>query len=271
MINFKGSDGDCISSDSFVISQPAPIGFKINQIYGSCVNPQLAVSKGAIDFNVKYGTAPYEIYVTDQDDADNNFFLTGGTVENQNTIGYTVALSGLNAGKYKIRIKDKNACEFTSEEFSISVLDEFEVSNVLTYDVECFGGKNGSIDIGAIKGGSAPYSILLEGTDYKFERTIQEAVDNYLIKDLDKKDYKLTITDKNGWCGTFQKDIKVREPETVVINILNIENQKCYDYDDGKIKIDIQGGMLTGNTASYLTRWYKNDVLNDEWLSLIHI
>ena len=271
VINFKGSDGDCISSDSFVISQPAPIGFKINQIYGSCVNPQLAVSKGAIDFNVKYGTAPYQIYVTDQDDADNNFFLTGGTVENQNTIGYTVALSGLNAGKYKIRIKDKNACEFISEEFSISVLDEFEVSNVLTYDVECFGGKNGSIDIGAIKGGSAPYSILLEGTDYKFERTIQEAVDNYLIKDLDKKDYKLTITDKNGWCGTFQKDIKVREPETVVINILNIENQKCYDYDDGKIKIDIQGGMLTGNTASYLTRWYKNDVLNDEWNDKLEI
>jgi len=271
VINFKGGDGDCVSSDAFIISQPAPISLKINQIYGSCLDPKLDVSKGAINFNVKGGTAPYDIYIIDENNVNTFTGFNGGTLENQNTIGYTLTLNGLNTGKYKIRVKDKNSCEFISDEFSITTLDEFEVLSILTYDVECFGGKNGSIDVGSIKGGAAPYSILLEGEGYKFERTIIEAVDNYIIKDLDKKDYKLTITDKNGWCGTFQKDITIREPELVKINILNIENQKCYDYDDGKIKIDIEGGMLTGIEASYLTKWYKDDVLNSEWNDKLEI
>ena len=271
VINFIGDDGNCISTDSFIISQPAPIAFKINQIYGSCLNPQLDVSKGAINFNVKNGTAPYEIFILDSNDVSTFTGFKGGTKETQNTTGYTVNLGGLDAGKYKMRIKDSNACEFVSEEFTISVLDEFEVSNLLVYDVECFGGKNGSIDIGEIKGGAAPYTILLEGKDYRFERTITEVVNNYLVKDLGKNEYKLTITDKNGWCGTFQKEFSVREPEVVKINILNIENQKCYDYDDGQIKIDLQGGMLTGNEASYLTKWYKNDILVSQWEDKLEI
>ena len=271
VINFKGDDGSCTSSDSFIISQPAPIAFKINQIYGSCVNPQLDVSKGAINFNVKNGTAPYELFILDNDNVSTFTGFKGGTIEEQNTTGYTVTLNGLDAGKYKIRIKDANACEFVSEEFTISVLDEFEVSNLLVYDIECFGSKNGSIDIGAIKGGAAPYTILLEGKNYKLERTITETVNNYIIKDLNKNDYKLTVQDKNGWCGTFQKEFTIKEPEIVKINILNIENQKCYDYDDGKIRIDLQGGMLAGNEASYLTKWYKNDVLVSKWNDKLEI
>ena len=270
-INFIGNNEKCIQTDEFEITQPVPIDFKVEEIFDSCKNALLDESKGAIKINIKHGTAPYKVYVIDQNNIITNTGIKGGNLIDQGGIGFTSTVTGLGKGKYKIKIIDSNDCEFISNEISVGELDEFVVSNILFYDVECFGGKNGSIDIGEIKGGQAPYSVLLEGTNYKFERNLTKAVDNYIIDGLEKNNYKLTIKDKNGWCGTFQKEFSIREPELVKINILNIENQKCYDFDDGKIKIDLQGGMLTGNEASYLTKWYKNDVLVPQWNDKLEI
>ena len=264
-VNFIGNNEKCIQTDVFEITQPAPIAFKVEEIVDSCKDAVLNSSKGEIKFNIKHGTAPYKVYIINENNVISNTGIKGGNATDQGTIGFTSTVTGLDPGKYKIKLIDFNDCEFISDEITVGELDEFVVSNILFYDVECFGEKNGSIDIGSISGGRAPYSILLEGPNYKLERTIVEAVNNYVIDDLDKKNYKLTIKDKNAKCGTFVKDFTIREPEKINIIITEIENQKCYDYADGKIKIDLQGGMLTGNPATYLTKWYKDDVLIPEW------
>ncbi|MBT7622926.1 MAG: hypothetical protein HN595_00200, partial [Flavobacteriaceae bacterium] len=263
-VNFIGNN-ECIQTDVFEITQPAPIAFKVEEIVDSCKDSVLNSSKGEIKFNIKHGTAPYKVYIINENNVISNTGIKGGNATDQGTIGFTSTVTGLDPGKYKIKLIDFNDCEFISDEITVGELDEFVVSNILFYDVECFGEKNGSIDIGSISGGRAPYSILLEGPNYKLERTIVEVVNNYVIDDLDKKNYKLTIKDKNAKCGTFVKDFTIREPEKINIIITEIENQKCYDYADGKIKIDLQGGMLTGNPATYLTKWYKDDVLIPEW------
>ena len=264
-VNFIGNNEKCIQTDVFEITQPAPIAFKVEEIVDSCKDAVLNSSKGEIKFNIKHGTAPYKVYIINENNVISNTGIKGGKASEQATIGFTSTVTGLNTGKYKIKIIDNNNCEFISDEITVGELEAFSISNILYYDVECFGEKNGSIDIGSISGGRAPYSILLEGTNYKFERTLVNAVNNYIIDGLDKKDYKLTIKDKDAKCGTFTQDFTIREPEKVNIIIEEIENQKCYDYADGKIKIDLQGGMLTGNPATYLTKWYKDDVLISEW------
>ena len=59
---------DCIISDSFTIDNPAPLEIKFNEIIKACNSANLTSSKGGVNFNVRYGNAPYEIYIIDENE-----------------------------------------------------------------------------------------------------------------------------------------------------------------------------------------------------------
>ena len=251
---------NCTSEDIFEITQPSILNTKIKKVTNACYDPQVNNQKGKVDFLIKDGTAPYNLYLIDSNDNYTDTGLEGGDLIGQNTEGWESYLDGLSPGTYSLKFIDSNKCEIISEPFTIETYDEFEIKNVIKTDISCFGANDGKLKIGAIKGGDLPYKIVIESSDEFIEKTFYEESENIIIEDLKNGSYSLKIEDNQGLCGIHLEDFEILQPSLVTISTLNIQNQKCFDYGDGLIKIEVNGGYKIGETVEYSLKWFKDDL-----------
>ncbi len=256
---------DCIISDSFTIDNPAPLEIKFNEIIKACNSANLTSSKGGVNFNVRYGNAPYEIYIIDENNEITFSGLKGGNADDENTKGYTETLQGLSVGKYKLKVIDDEGCELISDEFDISVLPEFKVDNLIFDDVECFGEQSGKVEIGNVIGGRAPYNVVLQSINYYYERSFSDEISNFSIENIPSGNYNITIQDSEGNCGTFYEEFTISEPDEIKVDFVQKSNQSCYDSSDGKVSIDIEGGSLSNIPVEYKVSWFKDNVLMEKY------
>ena len=256
---------DCIISDNFTIDNPAPLEIKFNEIIKACNSANLTSSKGGVNFNIRYGNAPYEIYIIDDNNETTFSGLKGGNADDENTKGYTETLQGLSVGKYKLKVIDDEGCELISDEFEISVLPEFKVDNLIFDDVECYGEQSGKVVIGSVDGGRSPYNVVLQSSNYYYERSFSEKISNFSIENLPSGNYNITIQDSEGNCGTFFEEFIISEPDEIKVNFIEKSNQSCYDSPDGKVSIDIEGGSLSNVPVDYKISWFKDNVLLDQY------
>ena len=256
---------DCIISDNFTIDNPAPLEIKFNEIIEACNSSNLTSSKGGVNFNIRYGNAPYEIYIIDDNNDITFSGLKGGNADDENTKGYTETLQGLSVGKYKLKVIDDEGCELISDEFEITVLPEFKVDNLIFDDVECFGEQSGKVVIGNVVGGRSPYNVVLQSSNYYFERSFSDEISNFSIENIPSGNYNITIQDSEGNCGTFYEEFIISEPEEIKVNFIEKSNQLCYDSPNGKVSIDIEGGSLSNVPVDYKISWFKDNVLLNEY------
>ena len=152
-----------------------------------------------------------------------------------------------NAGTYRFRITDSQACITESNIVNVTPADTPAFTSVTPTHVLCFGDSSGSLDIVIDTSvGIAPYTISIvetgSGTNYGSQTT-----------GLPAGDYLITLTDDKGCSVTTTETIT--EPTAINPNISHT-NLSCSASTNvmGTITVDASGG-----TSTYIYEINNND------------
>ena len=140
-------------------------------------------------------------------------------------------------------------CDGTSytDDVTVEVGAELTVDSLIV-DVSCGGAGDGSIEVD-ISGGLEPYT-------YEWSTGATGVTE---IGDLDGGTYTVTVTEAGGCHRTYT--FTVEEPETLTANAINIEDNPCFDYEEGYAEIDVDGGTvpysysLDGGTSTLINEF----------------
>jgi gliding motility-associated-like protein len=140
-------------------------------------------------------------------------------------------------------------CDGTSytDDVTVEVGAELTVDSLIV-DVSCGGAGDGSIEVD-ISGGLEPYT-------YEWSTGATGVTE---IGDLDGGTYTVTVTEAGGCHRTYT--FTVEEPETLTADAINIEDNPCFDYEEGYAEIDVDGGTvpysysLDGGTSTIINEF----------------
>ncbi|OKL39446.1 hypothetical protein A3841_02480 [Pontibacter flavimaris] len=130
--------------------------------------------------------------------------VTGGTSDytysiNGTTFQSSTSFTGLASGTYTVTAKDKNGCIITT---SIKVNLNVPTAFASTSVAATCGRPDGQLTIGAVTGGTAPYTYSINGGSFQASATFTNLVAGA---------YKITVRDAKG-C-TFTNEVGVRNLE----------------------------------------------------------
>lgn len=182
----------------------------------------------------------------------------GGTSPFTYTIGYsgsfpaTGTLSAAKGGNvtfmevkpgdsYLPAVKDRNGCTAVGRNIAIREPDLLQWGRSDVVDVKCFDDATGSVAL-AVKGGTLPYTYLLDGNP--------SATGVY--GSLKAATYSAKVTDSNG-CN-IQSAIAVTQPARLEDNS-SVVPQRCFTLCDGRIAVAPAGGV-----APYTISWNKPEL-----------
>ncbi len=162
--------------------------------------------------------------------------------------------NSLNAGIYKIKITDGDNCTKTS--VSLSLVEPPKVTitpaQLLSTNVKCNGGNDGTISINAVTGGTGMYV-------YSFDNG--NGFDNINHKEgCSATTYQLVARDGQG-CLSDVVGKTITQPATLTVSPVALtysggNNVSCNGSADGRIQATISGG--TTNYNAYL--FYATDI-----------
>jgi gliding motility-associated-like protein len=168
----------------------------------TCVNDP----NGRLDLIVEGGESPY------------TYLWSDGSVENN--------LMGLSQGVYSVTVTDANDCTSVSQ---MTITDDRILQNQVTkQDLMCAGTEDGFITL-LTTGGNEPYQY--EWNVPGIEPT---------INNLSAGQYSVTVTDAVG-CTVIEAIELTEQFQSLEINPI-VENEKCYQNEDGSISIEIISG-----------------------------
>ena len=208
-VSVKDANG-CVSATSVTVTNiPGPTALAVTATNSTCGNPNGTVTIGA----VTGGTAPYT-------------FSFNGSTYTATTV-YTIA-----AGTYPVSVKDANGCIFNT---SVTVAaSPGPTALAVTATNSTCGNPNGTVTIGAVTGGTAPYSYSFNGSAYTATTVYTTAAGTYpvSVKDANGCIFNITVTVSNS-----------AGPTAVAVTATNAT---CTN-PDGSVTI----GAVTGGTAPY--------------------
>ncbi|HEX2936471.1 MAG TPA: T9SS type A sorting domain-containing protein [Bacteroidales bacterium] len=154
-------------------------------------------------------------------------------------ISTTEAATSLSPGRYYVTATD--AVNYTVVD-SVDFADPtpLTVSKVSSFNVSCYGGNNGVIDI-AVTGGSTPYT-------YAWTTDGGSGI-NAIVQDqttLTKGSYSVQVSDKNGCIATLN-NIVLTEPEKINFKGTTVTR---INGAHGSVNLSVQGG-----TPAYAYAW----------------
>ncbi|WP_299703696.1 gliding motility-associated C-terminal domain-containing protein [uncultured Pontibacter sp.] len=159
----------------------------------------------------------------------------GTSFQSSNTFG------SLTAGTYTITVKDANGCIFAKD---VVVEDVAGPSNfVLTANASTCGASNGTIAVGAVTGGTSPYTYSKDGTNFQTSTSFGS---------LAEGSYTITVKDANG-C-TIAKQIAVTNIAGPSDFAATASNTTC-----GAANGEIRVTGVTGGASGYT---YSKDGVN---------
>jgi uncharacterized protein YjdB len=207
----------CTSTASVTINEPDELWLSHSKTDVSCFKG----NNGSLDLNVIGGTAPF-----------NYLWTSGDTIQD---------ISGLSAGQYSVLVTDNNGCTSTRNVI-INQPDEIGF-NLTPYQVGCFGGNNGSIQLSVI-GGTPSYTYL-----WSDGKTTQN------VSGLSAGAYTVTISD-NNLC-TKTGTVSVGQPAQ--LNITGVtKNINCNANQTGNIELSVTGGA-----GNYTFNWSNGSTSED--------
>ncbi len=224
----------CQKSDSITIEDPPPLSFEpvVSDYNGFNITCN-GLSDGYIHINPTSGTPPYVYSWVGPD---------GFTSTNS-------SISDLKAGRYILNIIDSKMCSVTDtidlEEPGIRGITVITSESAAGgYNIDCAGGKTGSISVEAVNNaGSVDYLW----SDGEVGRNRSGLMAGY---------YKVITVDSNG-C-TADTTILLTEPDSILISFA-VTQPQCTDMPDGQIQTTVTGG--TGSGYTYL--WSDNSTTPD--------
>jgi gliding motility-associated-like protein len=150
--------------------------------------------------------------------------------------------TGLPAGNYTVTVNDINGC-ISSAIVDISQPSSALTAAIITSDVSCNGGNNGSVNL-TVTNGTAPLSFLWSN--------------GAITEDLNSVNagtYSVSVTDANGCIATASAVIN--QPAALTGNISAV-NVACYGESTGSCHLTVSGGTLP-----YTFLWNNGAVTED--------
>ncbi len=160
----------------------------------------------------------------------------------------TPKIDNLGAGNYHVIATDAIGCKSDTAFFEIN-FDPSIVAGIASLEhVSCFSENNGSITLGIING-SAPFDIVWSTGDHGMH-----------LDNLEAGLYYASITDADN-CMLELGPIQVEQPDSITIQIDNIQRISCPTERDGRIEISIVGGE-----GPYTYQWNNGNLTDDLFL-----
>ncbi|CAL2093659.1 T9SS type A sorting domain-containing protein [Tenacibaculum sp. 190524A02b] len=210
LFNVEDSKG-CKTSVSYVLEEPDKLEVKLTQIaIVRCKGDNTA----RLQANVLGGVSPYTY----------QWYRDGDT----SIISKENILKDISYGTYYVNIIDANNNKVESIKYNVSEPETLTME--LNADYTNCGTANDWSIISKIEGGTPPYNYLWNTGNTTSKLTNVKAAT-----------YELTVVDANG-CRA-NKDILIELPEKLVISNDELKNVTCYRGNDGKINIDVKGGL----------------------------
>lgn len=196
--------------------------------------------------NVTGGSSPSAIASTPSPAScgQNNGSLTLGNVTggsapfqyNFNNLGFSSSTnySNLSAGDYSLVVKDNFGCSFTTT-ITISTTQAGPSAIQTTINNENCDQQNGSVLLGTVTGGNAPYTFNFNNLG--FNSTLNHS-------NLSAGTYDLIVKDNNG-C-TFETSVSITENQGPTAIVISTNNEIC-GQGNGIVNL----GTVTGGTAPF--------------------
>lgn len=143
--------------------------------------------------------------------------------------------------RYNLLVTDGNNC--TSNDYVNVTMPSLMNVTSNTFDVNCFGGNDGEINIG-VMGGNNPY---------RFQWSNGATTQN--LYNITASIYYVTITDNNNCIIT--DSFFIQQPDLLSIQG-NVTDASCFDFSNGSIDISISGGIVP-----YTYSWSNNSTNKD--------
>ncbi len=200
------------------ILEPSPILVTQDSIRAvNCIGS----NNGFISVIVEGGTTPYEY----------NWNINAGSASTQSE------LDSLFPGSYFLTVVDNFGCK--SESFSFELENRNKEINISLNQIDeilCFGDNTGSIQAVANEG------IL--PLDFNWSNGVKrvKSVTIDTIDQLLSDGYNLTVTDNEG-CVGISDSIEIISPDELIYVVSSIENNGCWDSEEGGIDILVSGGV----------------------------
>jgi len=199
---------NCTTTKNITISEPPPIILKFDSITDVlCKNG----NTGSVYLQIAGGSPSYSI------------FWNTAPLNNKNK------LSNLNAGIYSVTVKDSMSCRII-DSIKINEPDSILITGI-SKDVQCNGNNTGEVKTNA-NGGVSPYKFI-----WSHDSTINKPN----INQLHAGNYLLSIKDKNN-CESSKQFI-INEPAKIEINQQLVKPIACYNGQDGRLSVSINGGV----------------------------
>ena len=213
----------CTFSQSGTITQP---GGALSSSASTTQNVScFAGGNGAIDLTVNGGTVPYTY--------------------NWSNAATSEDISNLSAGTYTVSITDANGCTAVQTGAISQPLDSLSSNTIVTGNISCFSGNNGSIDL-TVSGGTMPYSYV-----WNTGATTEDIIN------LSAGTYSVSIIDANG-CTTNSIAIITQPAGALATNVSINQQVSCYAGSNGSIDLTVTGGTLP-----YTFTWSNGSTTED--------
>jgi gliding motility-associated-like protein len=246
----------CTETISFTLTEP-------NELL---VNENIAEHQNVDCFGDSTGVIQIDITQGSVGPYDYSLNLAGAVVETTNTTALNYRFENLAAGDYNATVVDANGNSVTVNNIIISQpVSAFAASITTssytgpngTFELSCFGGSDGVIDI-TLSGGipfneglpTAYYNYILTNSSVTIVTTGQGTTINKtnLLADT----YTLNATDETGNC-VINELIVLSEPDPLIITTDFFQDMSCFQADDGTISVTVSGGL-----GNYIYNWTKD-------------
>ena len=238
-------DNNCQTTKVYKLSEPDKLNFN-SVVYTA--NGFNITCKGDNDGNINITTSG----------GSGSYVYTWTTNNGSGIIQGDEDQSGLGPGTYNLVIKDSNGNEangqFVLTEPDQLIISQSTLSDYNNFEVSCFGGADGQIDI-TPSGGTGVYTytwVTSNGAGLSAGDQDQTG--------LSAGTYSVTVTDQNN-CSVSQSFTLTSPNEIAIIATkkdFNGFNVSCNGSSDGEIDISVSGGYLDSNSA-YSYSWTTSD------------
>ncbi len=198
----------CSTDKTITVDQPGPLDILVSSLkQPSCYG----FNDGHIALHALGGNGNY------------NFSWSTGKISS--------AIEGVTQGTYSVLLSDKNNCSLRK---TFTIIQPDSLALLLSHKAPaCYGYRDGYI-IASVTGGTGAYDLRWSRGDTTTR-----------IDGVGAGNYSLLLNDANG-CRVLQ-EVKIHQPDTLVIRATEIKEPHCYGRSDGYIRTAASGG--TGNYA----------------------
>ena len=213
-------------------------------------------STGSFKFNVKQGTAPYEVKIL------HTLAAVTDSVEmtlNSASLDTTVTMENLPAGIYVINVVDGHGCTATATDTIIQPDQLMLLGDTVLAHVLCFGDSIGNLAVTGVTGGTYPYSYawLNASNDTVSRDSVTGAI-------LPAGEYTIYVTDANGCQADRSLTDTIKQPNgPLTLAASDWTDLTCFESNDGSFKYNVKEGTAPYYVTIVRTLGTDVETIND--------